>query len=96
MAGVSIKIIGSAGSLFDSPSYTVEVKPGMTMRELLAWLSRHAGVDFAGAVYDIHTDKMNEYIVVFVNTKEIRTLDGLDTKLKEGDVITVLPPMAGG
>ena len=96
MSGVSVKIIGSARNLFDSPSYTIEVKTGMTMRDLLAGLSKHAGIDFASAVYDIHTGKMNEYIVVFVNSKEIRTLEGLDTKLKEGDVVTVLPPMAGG
>jgi sulfur-carrier protein len=96
MPGISVRIVGHARGLFDSPSYTFDVTPGMTIRDLLAMLSGHAGEDFSKAIYDVKSGKMNEYIAVFVNSKEVRAMDGLDTKLKDGDVVTVLPPMAGG
>jgi len=68
----------------------------MTIRGLFLELSGHAGPDFDRAIYDIKTDRMNEHIAVFVNSKEIRALKGLDTRLHDGDVVTILPPMAGG
>ena len=36
------------------------------------------------------------YVNVFVNAAEARTLDGLETRLKEGDEVSILPAMAGG
>jgi molybdopterin converting factor small subunit len=39
---------------------------------------------------------MNEYLAVFVNSRDARSLEGPDTVLTAGDVVTILPPMAGG
>lgn len=91
-----VNIVGYARSLFDRPSYQFDVKPGMTVRDLFEELSRHSSSDYNKNIYDTASGRMNEHIVVFVNSKEIRSLDGPDTKLKDGDVITILPPMAGG
>lgn len=93
---VWVNVIGHARDVFDRPSYVFGVKPGMTVRDLFQELSRHASPDFGKAIYDINNDLMNEHIAVFVNSREIRSLDGPDTKLKDGDVITIFPPMAGG
>lgn len=93
---VWVNIIGHARGLFDQPSYLFDIKPGATMRDIFKELSRHASPDFSKAIYDLNSSRMNEHIAVFVNSKEIRSLDGLDTKLKDGDVITIFPPMAGG
>jgi molybdopterin synthase sulfur carrier subunit len=93
---VRADIVGYARGLFDRPSYHFNVKPGMTVRDLLKELSGHASPDFSHAIYDVRSDRLNEHIVIFVNSREIRALEGPDTKLKDGDVITILPPMAGG
>lgn len=96
MATVRVNIVGYARDLFDRTRYDLELTPSMTVRELFRELSKHAKPDFGRAVYDAGKDTMNEHIAVFINSKEVRSLEGLDTALKAGDVVTILPPMAGG
>ena len=93
---VQVTIIGNAKRCFDSQEYDISYEPDMTVRDIFVKLSRHAGPDFASAVYDVGNDLMNESIVVFVNSREIRLLCGMGTILNDGDVITIMPPMSGG
>jgi molybdopterin synthase sulfur carrier subunit len=39
---------------------------------------------------------LRAYVNVFVNAAEVRTLSGLQTRLKETDEVSILPAMAGG
>lgn len=93
---VFVKIVGYASDVFDKPAYEIDTAPGLTMRELFIMLSRRAKPGYNKAVYDVDTGLMNEYLAVFINSREIRSLEGLDTKLKDGDMIVIMPPMAGG
>jgi molybdopterin converting factor small subunit len=68
----------------------------MTLRDLLVELSRDAGPGFREKVYDREAGKMNEDLLVFVNAREARSLGGPDSRLEPGDVVTIMPPMAGG
>jgi len=36
------------------------------------------------------------WVGIFVNGQNMRSLGGLDAKLKDGDVIKLMPPIAGG
>jgi molybdopterin synthase sulfur carrier subunit len=36
------------------------------------------------------------FVNLYVNAEDVRFLDGLRTKLKEGNVLTILPMIAGG
>jgi molybdopterin converting factor small subunit len=40
--------------------------------------------------------ELNRFVNVYVNDEEIRVLEGLDTPLKEGDTVVILPAMTGG
>ncbi|HTY91926.1 MAG TPA: MoaD/ThiS family protein [Methanocella sp.] len=93
---VCVDIIGHARSLFGCSRYAFEAKPGFTLKGLMEELSKLARPDFRKSIYDVATGKMNEHIAVFVNAREARSLKGLDTELRDGDVVTILPPMAGG
>ena len=42
------------------------------------------------------TGKVRQHLNVFVNSENVRELDGLDTKLARGDVLTILPAVSGG
>lgn len=65
-----------------------------SVRDLLDGLARaqpllHRSVcDETGAV--------RRHLNVFVNADHIRYLDGLDTLLRPGDVVTILPAVSGG
>ncbi len=39
---------------------------------------------------------VKSHLNIFVNNEDIRFLDGLNTSLGEGDVLTLLPALAGG
>lgn len=39
---------------------------------------------------------LNQFIAVYVNDEDIRFLGELNTALKDGDVISILPAVAGG
>jgi sulfur-carrier protein len=42
------------------------------------------------------TGAVRRHLNVFVNSDNVRDLDGIDTKLTPGDVVTILPAVSGG
>ena len=42
------------------------------------------------------TGTVRRHLNVFVNSDNVRDLDGLDTALAAGDVVTILPAVSGG
>jgi len=41
-------------------------------------------------------EELNRFVSIFVGGRDIRLLEGLETAVSEGDVITILPLAAGG
>ncbi len=39
---------------------------------------------------------LNRYVNVYLNDEDVRVLSGLDTAVKDGDTVVILPAMAGG
>jgi molybdopterin synthase sulfur carrier subunit len=39
---------------------------------------------------------LNRYVNVYLNDEDVRVLDGLETPVGTGDVLVILPAMAGG
>ena len=72
---------------------TVEVG-GATVRELLANLDEaHAG--FRARICD-DAGELRRFVNMFVNDEDVRSLSGLDTEVKDSDVISIVPAIAGG
>ena len=42
------------------------------------------------------TGRVRRHLNVFVNSDNVRDLDGVDTALTPGDVVTILPAVSGG
>ena len=42
------------------------------------------------------TGRLRRHLNVFVNSDNVRDLNGVDTMLKPGDVVTILPAVSGG
>lgn len=40
--------------------------------------------------------ELNRYVNVYLNDEDVRVLDGLSTNVGDGDVLVILPAMAGG
>jgi cysteine synthase B len=67
---------------------------GETLRELLA--------DLAGRFPSLGRqvledgDELAPYVNVYVDNEDVRTLEGLETRVREGSTVILLPAMAGG
>ena len=42
------------------------------------------------------TGTLRRHLNVFVNSENVRDLDGVETTLRPGDVVTILPAVSGG
>lgn len=40
--------------------------------------------------------QLNRYVNVYLNDEDVRVLGGLETAVKDGDTLVILPAMAGG
>ena len=40
--------------------------------------------------------ELNRYVNVYLNDEDVRVLNGLETAVKDGDTVVILPAMAGG
>ena len=66
---------------------------GDTLRTLITDLDgRHPGI--ADRIVD--GAALRRFVNVYLNDEDVRFLDGIDTALTDGDVVTVLPAVAGG
>jgi molybdopterin converting factor small subunit len=72
-----------------------EVKlDGETVAEVLAALdAQHPG--FRGRLFD-DDGKLRRFVNVFVADEDVRFLQGLDTQVPEGQVVSIIPAVAGG
>jgi molybdopterin converting factor small subunit len=67
---------------------------GATLADLFADLdSRHTGIR-ARLVGD--DGALQRFVNVYLNDEDVRFLGGAETPLSDGDVITILPAVAGG
>ena len=67
---------------------------GATIGEVLAELVAR----FPGLQGQVVTDsgELHRFVNVYVNDDDVRYLDKLDTKVEDGDTISILPAVAGG
>ena len=66
---------------------------GDTLGDLFTDLeSRHAGIQDRL----VENGGLRRFVNVYLNDEDVRFLDGISTKLSDGDSITILPAVAGG
>ena len=68
----------------------------VTVEKVLKRLVELYGKDFVEYVYDRETGEIQSYLTLLVNGRSITTLDGMRTRLTDGDVLAILPPVGGG
>ena len=78
------KLVGGARSVLGE---------GSTVRELLDDLEGR----YPGFKDILVTDgQLHRFVNIYLNDEDIRFLDKLDTPVKEGDTLSILPALAGG
>jgi MoaD family protein len=66
---------------------------GDTLGALITDLeSRHPGI----RARIVDGDQLRRFVNVYLNDEDVRFLEGIETKLADGDNVTILPAVAGG
>ena len=68
----------------------------VTVDAALKKLSEKYGTPFTEYVYDGKTGQPKGFLQFLVNGNSTSTLNGLETELKDGDMLAILPPVGGG
>ncbi len=74
----------------------VEIDVGGTVNAALEKTFEIYGDILKNRIIDRESGNIRRYIIVAVNRKDIRYLNGLNTALTENDEIAILPAAAGG
>ncbi len=74
----------------------IEVTAVRDVATLLDELVQRFGERVAEQLYESGSKKLRETVNVLVSGRGINLLSGLNTKLKDGDVVAIFPPVSGG
>jgi MoaD family protein len=67
-----------------------------TINTVLDKLAKRYGKSFNDYVYDHKTGEVKSFLQFLVNGRNTSTPDGLNTRLADGDVLAIIPPIGGG
>ena len=92
---VEIKFFTSLREITGRKVDILQLKTIISVEELFSMLFEKYGEEFGEYVYN-REGKVQDFLSILVNGKNINTLQGLGTELKEGDTVAILPPVGGG
>ena len=67
-----------------------------TVEWLVDRMAKEYGDEVKRTLINIPTGRVSSSVVIALNGVDIEALKGLKTSLKEGDVVAIFPPVAGG
>ena len=91
---MKVKLYATLRPLVDAPEVEVNAGPGDTIGTLLEELTTKYP-QLRREIFE-EDGSLRERIHVFINGRDVRYMDGLETRLKEGDDIRIFPPVGGG
>ncbi len=92
---ITVKFFTTLREITGKREEEVEAFKPITVKELLSRLSEKYGKKFVDYVYD-ENRKARNYLQFLINGRSATTLQGFETKLKDGDKIAIIPPVGGG
>lgn len=95
---VVVRFFTSLREITNKKEETLEFPEGerVTVDMVLKTLTQRYGKPFVEYVYDRNTGEVRGFLQFLINGKSATTLNGLETKLQNGYVLAILPPVGGG
>ena len=95
---VKVRFFTSLREIVNKREETLTFPAGkkVTVDLVLKTLSQRYGKPFTEYVFDNKSGQPKSFLQFLVNGNSTATLNGLETELKDGDVLAILPPVGGG
>ncbi len=95
MFKVTVKFFTTLREITGKKEEQLEFSRSVTLKSLVSQLSKKYGKEFDDYVCDELGD-VRGHLQLLVNGQSVTALQGLRTKLKDGDQVAILPPVGGG
>jgi len=94
MLRVKVRYFTTLRELAGSSEEELVMKDGATLADLIETVASKYGREARNYLYE--KGKVDPSIYFLINGKNSHTLSGLDTKLRNGDIVAIIPPIGGG
>jgi len=92
---ITVRFIGSLRASAGRSRFTLELKKTISLREVITRIVDEQP-KLKRALIDPELDDPRTNALILVNGKEISVLQGLNTKIKDGDELVLIPVVHGG
>ncbi|MGD0070721.1 MAG: MoaD/ThiS family protein [Candidatus Bathyarchaeia archaeon] len=92
---LTIKFIGALRHLSGKTQLTINFQEGMSLKELVTKISQQMP-KLEKTFSDQQLNDSRSNALILINGREISVLNGLETKLNDGDEIVFVPVVHGG
>ena len=93
---VKVKFFALVRELTGKREEVVDLDDQATVRTLLSKLVEEYGAKFSDYVFDPASKEPRGHLQFLMDGRNIALMQGLDTVLKEGVSLAILPPVGGG
>ncbi|MGC8606191.1 MAG: MoaD/ThiS family protein [Vulcanisaeta sp.] len=92
---VQVKFLASLYDITKVLKTEINVSDSTTIKDLIQVIDKSISPNFSKVILD-DNGKLKDQYVILVNGRSIDFLNGLSTKLSNGDEVVFLPPAGGG
>jgi MoaD family protein len=92
---ITVKFIGAFRHFSGANELELGFKDLKSISDLIAMLIREMP-EIESSLIDQHIERLNPNTLILVNDKEIGVLDGVESKLNDGDEVVFVPVVHGG
>ncbi len=93
---VKVRTILTLKTIMGSGEIELSFPEGGSLGQLITTVVNKYGNDLASYLYEPNSKNLRSYIRLMVNGRDIAFLEGIETVLRNGDEVLILPPVSGG
>jgi MoaD family protein len=95
---ISVRFFTTLREVTGKKEETIKFKTSktVTVNAIIEKLAKEYGKSFTDYVFDRRTGKVKGFLQFLINGRSASTNKGLDTKLADGDILAIIPPVGGG
>lgn len=93
---IKVRYFTTLRELSGTKEEELEIEDGSSLAQLIEKVSLKYGGEAFNYLHDKTTGRIDSSIKFLVNGMDLRRLQGFETRLKEGDIVAVIPAIGGG